>query len=376
MRIDVLSIFPEYMAPLALSLPGKARESGLLDLHSHDLRQWTHDSHHTVDDTPYGGGAGMVMKPEPWGEALDAMLAEGPLPRLLVMTPSGIPFTQSDAARLSCEDRLIFACGRYEGIDARVMEWAREQMPVEEISIGDYVLNGGEVAAMVCIEAIVRLIPGFMGNPESLTEESHNGDDPLLEYPAYTKPASWRGYDVPEVLLSGDHGRIATWRNMQAARRTRARRPDLWTRPPRSLRLLDDPGFPPPMSGIRFEVLGSKHAQKDLAAWSSSISHIHQTPGFTTKTWPDSEPLSALEQEADIRRRQVRHEAGVEFSWAIIDDLTEEYLGAAYVFQLVDGSWEGRCWVRESHAMFDRLIRNHLASWWGMWPVKIRVRKR
>ncbi|MGH3385878.1 MAG: tRNA (guanosine(37)-N1)-methyltransferase TrmD [Nocardioidaceae bacterium] len=228
MRVDVVSIFPDYLAPLDLSLVGKARESGLLDLRTHDLRQWTHDRHRTVDDTPYGGGAGMVMRPEPWGEALDDLVPSGTErpPRLLVLTPSGRPFTQAAAEQLAAEPWLVLACGRYEGIDERVVSYARTRMPVEEISVGDYVLNGGEVAALVVIEAVARLLPGFLGNPESLAEESH-ATGGLLEYPVYTKPPLWRGLDVPEVLLSGDHGRVARWRQEQALRRTAARRPDL-----------------------------------------------------------------------------------------------------------------------------------------------------
>ncbi|MET3960524.1 tRNA (guanine37-N1)-methyltransferase [Marmoricola sp. OAE513] len=223
MRIDVVSIFPDYLAPLELSLPGKAREKGLLDIVVHDLRDWTTDKHRTVDDTPYGGGAGMVLKPEPWGEALDALGAEGAV--LVVPTPAGSPFTQVLAAELSEREHLVFACGRYEGIDQRVLDHAATRMEVREVSLGDYVLNGGEVAALAVIEAVVRLIPGFMGNAESLAEESHaNG---LLEYPVYTKPAVWRGLAVPEVLLSGDHGRIAAWRREQSERRTAERRPDL-----------------------------------------------------------------------------------------------------------------------------------------------------
>ena len=226
MRIDVVTIFPDYLAPLELSLAGKARDKGLLDIRVHDLRQWTHDRHRTVDDTPYGGGAGMVMKPEPWGEALDALLpAGGPGTTLVVTTPSGEPFTQAVARDLATRERLVFACGRYEGIDQRVLDEAGARAEVREISIGDYVLNGGEVAALAITEAVVRLLPGFMGNPESLTEESH--EDGLLEYPVYTKPASWRGHDVPPVLLSGDHAAIRAWRHDQAVRRTAERRPDL-----------------------------------------------------------------------------------------------------------------------------------------------------
>ena len=223
MRIDVLSIFPDYLAPLGLSLPGKAQGSGLLDVHVHDLRAWTHDRHHTVDDTPYGGGAGMVMKPEPWGEALDEVAPAGAV--LVVPTPSGVPFTQAVAAELATREHLVFACGRYEGIDQRVMDDAAGRMEVRELSVGDYVLNGGEVAALAIIEAVVRLLPGFMGNAGSLSEESFT--DGLLEYPVYTKPATWRGHEVPDVLLSGDHARIAAWRHDQSVRRTAERRPDL-----------------------------------------------------------------------------------------------------------------------------------------------------
>ena len=228
MRIDVVSIFPDYLAPLQLSLAGKARDKGLLDLHVHDLRDWAHDRHRTVDDTPYGGGAGMVMKPEPWGEAFDAVLPDSATP--VVPTPSGTPFTQALARDLATRDHLVFACGRYEGIDQRVIDEARTRVEVLEVSIGDYVLNGGEVAALAITEAVVRLVPGFMGNPGSLLEESHTLSDSgasLLEYPVYTKPASWRGHEVPPVLLSGDHARIAAWRHEQAVRRTAERRPDL-----------------------------------------------------------------------------------------------------------------------------------------------------
>ncbi len=227
MRIDVVTIFPGYLAPLDLSLIGKASEQGLLDLRVHDLREHTHDRHRTVDDTPYGGGAGMVMRPEPWGEALDALVATGggAVPRLLVPTPSGMPFTQALARDLAAEPWLAFACGRYEGIDERVIDYAEGLMPVTPVSLGDYVLNGGEVAVLAIVEAVARLLPGVIGNAESLVEESH--EDGLLEYPVYTKPASWRGLEVPEVLLSGNHGAIAAWRHAQRVQRTATRRPDL-----------------------------------------------------------------------------------------------------------------------------------------------------
>jgi tRNA (guanine37-N1)-methyltransferase len=229
MRIDLVSIFPDYFAPLSLSLVGKAVETGILALGVHDLREWTHDRHRTVDDTPYGGGAGMVMKPEPWGEALDALVPDGgPLPLLVVPTPAGVPFTQALAHELSERDWLLFACGRYEGIDARVVDYAATRMDVLEVSLGDYVLNGGEVAALAITEAVVRLLPGVLGNPESLVEESHGVElDGLLEYPVYTKPASWRGLEVPAVLLSGHHGQVASWRLEQSRQRTSDRRPDL-----------------------------------------------------------------------------------------------------------------------------------------------------
>jgi tRNA (guanine37-N1)-methyltransferase len=223
-RIDVVSIFPGYLDALQLSLAGKAQSSGLLQIRTHDLRAFTHDRHHSVDDTPYGGGAGMVMKAEPWGEALDAVASDEVV--VVVPTPSGTPFTQRIAERLSGEQHLLFACGRYEGIDQRVIDEAATRWRVEEISLGDFVLNGGEVAALAIIESVVRLIPGFMGNPASLVEESH-GADGLLEYPVYTKPASWRGREVPDVLLSGHHAAIAAWRHEQALERTRRRRPDL-----------------------------------------------------------------------------------------------------------------------------------------------------
>jgi len=232
MRVDIISIFPDYFQPLELSLIGKARAEGLLDIAVHDLRDYTHDRHRTTDDTPYGGGAGMVMKPEPWGEALDALLGGlpqgAPTPTLVIPTPAGIPFRQAIADELATCAHLIFACGRYEGIDARVAQWAATRLPVVELSLGDYVLNGGEVAVLAMIEAIARLVPGVLGNPDSLAEESHAAtSDGLLEYPVYTKPPTWRGLDVPEVLLSGHHGRVARWRQEQSEALTRARRPDL-----------------------------------------------------------------------------------------------------------------------------------------------------
>ncbi|TFC90585.1 tRNA (guanosine(37)-N1)-methyltransferase TrmD [Cryobacterium sinapicolor] len=242
MRIDIITIFPEFFSVLDVSLVGKARQSGLIDLRVHNLRDHTHDRHHSVDDTPYGGGAGMVMKPEPWGDAIDDILTHvypvadltdapdlptatdaGPL--LIFPSPAGELFTQAMARKLAEEPNLIFGCGRYEGIDQRVFDHFAEAGRVRLVSLGDYVLNGGEVAVMAMIEAVGRLIPGVVGNPESLVEESH--EDGLLEYPSYTKPAAWRGRDVPPVLLSGNHGAIAAWRREQQLERTARVRPDL-----------------------------------------------------------------------------------------------------------------------------------------------------
>jgi tRNA (guanine37-N1)-methyltransferase len=224
-RIDIVTIFPAYFDVLDVSLLGKARIQGLLDVRAHDLRDFTHDRHRTVDDTPYGGGAGMVMRPEPWGEALDAVLPDGDDAVLVVPTPAGERFTQRIAEELAREEHLVFACGRYEGIDQRVVDHAAGRARVRELSLGDYVLNGGEVAALAMIEAVARLLPGVIGNPASLTEESHT--DGLLEYPSYTKPAVWRELAVPDVLLSGNHGEIARWRRQQQEERTRRVRPDL-----------------------------------------------------------------------------------------------------------------------------------------------------
>lgn len=224
MRLDYLTIFPDFFAPLDLSLPGKAAGKGLLEFHVHDLRSYATDKHRRVDDTPYGGGAGMVMKPEPWGAAFDELLTAGTT--VIFTSPSGERFDQRLAEDLSTREHLVFACGRYEGIDQRVIDHARERADVREISLGDYVLNGGEVAALAVTEAVVRLLPGFMGNAESLVEESH-GEGGLLEYPVYTKPPEWRGHEVPAVLRSGDHGKVGDWRAEQARRRTAQRRPDL-----------------------------------------------------------------------------------------------------------------------------------------------------
>ncbi len=223
MKIDIVTIFPEFFGVLDVSLLGKARQSGLIDVDVHNLRDFTHDRHRTVDDTPYGGGAGMVMRPEPWGEALDWVVDETSV--VIFPSPAGEVFTQSIARELALEPRLVFGCGRYEGIDQRVIDFTRSRARVREISLGDYVLNGGEVAVMAMIEAIGRLVPGVIGNAASLDEESHEGG--LLEYPSFTKPAQWRELDVPPVLLSGNHGAIAKWRHEQQLERTRRVRPDL-----------------------------------------------------------------------------------------------------------------------------------------------------
>jgi tRNA (guanine37-N1)-methyltransferase len=223
MRIDAISIFPEFFQVLDISLVGKARQQSVLDIHIHDLRQFTQDKHKSVDDTPFGGGAGMIMKPEPWGLALDSVLS--PESIVVFPSPAGALFKQDTARQLANAKHLVFACGRYEGIDQRVVEYASTRAKVLELSLGDYVLNGGEVAAVAMIEAVVRLVPGVIGNSESLDEESHS--DGLLEYPGYTKPAVWKGMSVPEVLLSGNHAEIEKWRKAQSLERTRQTRPDL-----------------------------------------------------------------------------------------------------------------------------------------------------
>lgn len=252
MRIDVVTIFPGYLAPLSESLLGKARGRGLVDLRVHDLRRWTDDVHRSVDDTPYGGGPGMVMRPEPWGRALDEIApasSEGPPPRLVVPTPAGRLFAQDLAMQYAAQPWLVFACGRYEGIDARVLDVAAERMPVDEVSIGDYVLAGGEAAALVIVEAVTRLLPGVVGNADSVADDSFAAG--LLEGPAYTRPETWAGRRVPEVLLSGDHARIARWRRDQALQRTATQRPDLLAAlaagglSARDHEVLAEAGFPP-----------------------------------------------------------------------------------------------------------------------------------
>lgn len=226
MRIDVVSIFPSFFDVLEVSLLGKARGSGLLDVRVHDLRDWTHDVHKAVDDSPYGGGPGMVMKPTVWGPALDDVCPDDVL--LVVPTPAGVPFTQEMAHEWATEDHIVFACGRYEGIDQRVFDDAARRVRVVEVSIGDYVLIGGEVAVLVMVEAFARLIPGVIGNKLSHYDDSFStGLDGLLEGPSYTRPEVWRDLTVPPILLSGDHAKVAAWRREQSLLRTSARRPDL-----------------------------------------------------------------------------------------------------------------------------------------------------
>jgi tRNA (guanine37-N1)-methyltransferase len=223
MRIEAISIFPQFFDVLDISLLGKAKAQDLLEVKIHNLRDFTDDKHRTVDDTPFGGGAGMLMKAEPWGLALDSVVSSETI--VIFPTPAGELFKQVTAQELSVAKHLVFACGRYEGIDQRVVDYAASKASVRLVSLGDYVLNGGEVAAVAMIEAIARLIPGVIGNAESLAEESHS--EGLLEYPSYTKPANWRGLEVPEVLLSGNHAEIAKWRKAKALERTQKVRPEL-----------------------------------------------------------------------------------------------------------------------------------------------------
>lgn len=252
LRIDIITIFPDYFGPLRLSLLGKAAEREIVKFAVHDLRSWARDAHRTVDDTPFGGGPGMVMLPGPWGEALDAVAVSGA--RLVVPAPAGIPFRQGLAARYAGCGHLVFACGRYEGIDARVIADARARIPVDEVSVGDYVLSGGEPAALIMIDAIGRLLPGVLGNEGSAADDSFGGGDGpmagLLEGPVYTRPRVWRGQEVPPVLLSGNHAAIARWRRDEALRRTALTRPDLAARlapetlDARDRQVLADAGFP------------------------------------------------------------------------------------------------------------------------------------
>jgi tRNA (guanine37-N1)-methyltransferase len=226
-RFDVITIFPRFFdSPLDTGLLYKAREVGLITVDRHDLRGWTHDRHRTVDDAPFGGGAGMVMRPEPWFEALDELAGPGSDAHVVLLAPDGARFDQRAAARLAAYPRLVLCCGRYEGVDERV----RTRVD-EVVSLGDFVLAGGETAALAVIEAVARLVPGVLGNAESATDESFAAGDGgtlgLLEHPQYTRPASYRGLDVPEVLRSGDHGAVARWRRAQSVERTRRLRPDL-----------------------------------------------------------------------------------------------------------------------------------------------------
>jgi len=255
MKVDIITIFPEYFSPLRVSLLGKAAERGLMDFTVHDLRDWAHDVHKSVDDTPFGGGPGMVMSPVPWGEALDAVLGpESPGTRLILPAPAGARFRQETAATYSRMAHLVFACGRYEGIDARFADEARTRVPVDEVSVGDYVLSGGEPAVLVMIDAISRLLPGVLGNAASAPDDSFGGGEGpmagLLEGPVFTRPRVWRGREVPPVLLSGDHGAIARWRRDEALRRTAALRPDLVAALPedaldrRDRQVLKEAGFP------------------------------------------------------------------------------------------------------------------------------------
>ena len=260
MRIDIITIFPEYFSPLRVSLLGKAAERGIIEFSVHDLRAWAHDVHRTVDDSPFGGGPGMVMTPGPWGEALDAVLGASsprvvpPGTRLVVPTPSGIPFRQETAATYSRLGHLVFACGRYEGIDTRVIDDAKARVPVDEVSIGDYVLSGGEPAALAIIDAVCRLLPCVLGNEASTADDSFGGGTGpmagLLEGRLFTRPRVWRGREVPAVLLSGDHVAIARWRRDEALRRTAASRPDLVAALPagaldeRDRQVLGEGGFP------------------------------------------------------------------------------------------------------------------------------------
>jgi tRNA (guanine37-N1)-methyltransferase len=277
LRIDIVTIFPEYFgSPLGVSLIGKAAARGDLEFRVHDLRRWAGDIHHTVDDVPFGGGPGMVMKADVWGDALDEIVptADPGSARLVVPTPSGVPFSQEMAARYATEPRLVFACGRYEGIDGRVVEVMRTRMPVDEVSVGDYVLAGGEVAALAMLEAVARLLPGVLGNASSAGDDSFGGDgDPagamrgLLEGPVYTRPRAWREREVPDVLLSGNHAAIARWRRDMALRRTAAHRPDLIAAlrdlDQRDRQVLAEAGFPDAgeeASAARFPVSGEDMA--------------------------------------------------------------------------------------------------------------------
>ena len=305
MRVDVLTIFPEYLDPLGLSLVGKARRDGRLDVRVHDLRAWALDRHRSVDDSPAGGGAGMVMRPDVWGRALDDVLpapeADSAGPVLLVPTPSGRALTQSLAAELAREPHLVIACGRYEGIDSRVAEHygATGKARVLEVSIGDYVLNGGEAAALVLVEAVARLLPGVLGNPDSLVQESH-GVDGLLEGPVYTRPVSWRGLDIPVVLLSGNHGEIARWARDRAIERTAGRRPDL-------IAGLDVAGLDRADRSVLASLGWVEVAGRlvRFAVREAGPADVDRLVAFAADTFRDACPPGTA--EADIRAHVVRH---------------------------------------------------------------------
>jgi tRNA (guanine37-N1)-methyltransferase len=222
MHFDIFTLFPEAFTPyLETSILQRARQRGLLQVALHNIRDWTSDKHHVTDDEPYGGGGGMVMKPEPIFTAVEGVLGAPPVCPVILLTPQGRPFSQSIAFELAEQPRLALLCGRYEGVDERV----RQHLVSDEISIGDYVLTGGELPALVLIDAVTRLIPGVLGDPDGALDDSHASG--LLEYPHYTRPPEYRGWRVPEVLVSGDHARLARWRRQQALLRTRQRRPDL-----------------------------------------------------------------------------------------------------------------------------------------------------
>ena len=350
MKIDLVSIFPQYFTALDLSLLGKAAETGLVHARVHDLRQWTHDRHRSVDDTPYGGGAGMVMMPQVWGEALDTLIHDAPHSNdsdrseavrtvLAIPTPSGSPLTQAKAADLVTADHLIIACGRYEGIDQRIGDHYRERgLEVYEYSIGDYVLNGGEVAALVLVEAVTRLLEGFMGNPDSIVEESHS--DGLLEYPAYTKPRSWRELDVPAVLLSGDHAAIARWRRNRALERTAKRRPDMIA----SL-ALDTLDSADRMTLARVGVLLTDTGTHHLEIRAARAEEAALIARLAARTFPDACPPELPAEAMNV---------------FITDHLNEDTFAAHIAnpedqifVAIVDGELSGYCLVRTGETAID-----------------------
>ena len=306
MHIDIITIFPGYFAPLGMSLIGKAAERGEIEFTVHDLRTWARDVHHTVDDAPYGGGPGMVMKPEPWGDALDAVLPPlaGPPAdiRLVVPSPSGKPFTQDVAVAYAKLDHLVFTCGRYEGIDTRVVEEARTRVPVDEVSIGDYVLAGGEPAVLVMVEAICRLLPGVLGNAGSVVDDSFGAGGGemagLLEGPHYTRPRVWRGREVPPVLLSGDHAAIARWRRDAALRRTAANRPDLAVKlnplDSRDRQVLDEAAAPPAASAPDAVAPSSPADQAGASSSPADRAAVPSSPAPRAAVPPPPVPQAAV----------------------------------------------------------------------------------